>query len=290
MHTHPYTPTHTHPPMHTQPCTPTHAHPPIHTHPCTPTRAHPPVHTHPCTHPHPTSPPPRWPTARWPVYVFLAGAMICLLTSTVCHTLGCCSEHVALWIWRIDYCGIAVLIVASFYPPLYYCFQCRVVLQWAYLSATTIMGACVGCLRVGDLRVGFLCVYSKHGVLCVCAHVHMCALSTYTLHVTTNMSTIHLHPPHIPPLPPKQIHRYCGNMCLTHARLSNHRIPPHTCRHVLRHGSMGRGAYDTRGHALLGPTRSATGPPMGCAHGCDLPGRGRGICAAGPGTMEARGV
>lgn len=85
----------------------------------------------------------RWPTARWPVYVFLAGAMVCLLTSTVCHTLGCCSQHVALWIWRVDYCGIAVLIVASFYPPVYYCFQCQSTLKWAYLGFTTAMGMCL---------------------------------------------------------------------------------------------------------------------------------------------------
>ena len=33
----------------------------------------------------------QWPTARWPVYVFLAGAMACLLTSATCHLLACCS-------------------------------------------------------------------------------------------------------------------------------------------------------------------------------------------------------
>jgi Haemolysin-III related len=33
----------------------------------------------------------QWPTARWPVFVFLAGAMACLLTSATCHLLACCS-------------------------------------------------------------------------------------------------------------------------------------------------------------------------------------------------------
>jgi predicted membrane channel-forming protein YqfA (hemolysin III family) len=33
----------------------------------------------------------QWPTERWPVYVFLAGAMACLLTSATCHLLSCCS-------------------------------------------------------------------------------------------------------------------------------------------------------------------------------------------------------
>jgi predicted membrane channel-forming protein YqfA (hemolysin III family) len=43
--------------------------------------------------------------------------MVCLLTSSVCHTLGCCAQHISLTVWRFDYVGIAVLIVASFYPP-----------------------------------------------------------------------------------------------------------------------------------------------------------------------------
>ena len=61
-----------------------------------------------------------WPVKRWPVYVFTAGAMACLLTSTVCHLFGCCARHVSQFIWRFDYVGIALLIVCSFYPPVYY--------------------------------------------------------------------------------------------------------------------------------------------------------------------------
>ena len=61
-----------------------------------------------------------WPVKRWPVYVFTAGAMLCLLTSTVCHLFGCCARHVSQVIWRFDYVGIALLIVCSFYPPVYY--------------------------------------------------------------------------------------------------------------------------------------------------------------------------
>ena len=67
-----------------------------------------------------------WPVKRWPVYVFTAGAMLCLLTSTVCHLFGCCSQHVSQFIWRFDYVGIALLIVCSFYPPVYYGMPCNV--------------------------------------------------------------------------------------------------------------------------------------------------------------------
>jgi len=61
-----------------------------------------------------------WPVKRWPVYVFTTGAMACLLTSATCHLFGCCAAHVSRFIWRFDYLGIAVLIVCSFYPQVYY--------------------------------------------------------------------------------------------------------------------------------------------------------------------------
>jgi predicted membrane channel-forming protein YqfA (hemolysin III family) len=58
-----------------------------------------------------------WPVARWPLYVFTAGAMFCLLTSSVCHLFGCCAAHLATIMWRFDYAGIAVL---SESPPCAY--------------------------------------------------------------------------------------------------------------------------------------------------------------------------
>lgn len=82
----------------------------------------------------------QWPTQRWPIYVFMAGAMVCMLTSSVCHLFGCCRADVARWIWRFDYAGIAVLIVASFYPPVYYTFMCSPFWWRFYLSTTTILG------------------------------------------------------------------------------------------------------------------------------------------------------
>lgn len=46
-----------------------------------------------------------WPVPRWPLYVFMAGAMFCLLASATCHLLGCCNRHIAASIWRFDYAG-----------------------------------------------------------------------------------------------------------------------------------------------------------------------------------------
>ena len=83
----------------------------------------------------------KWPVSRWPMYVFTAGAMICLLTSSVCHVFGCCAAHIASVMWRFDYAGIAVLIVASFFPPVYYGFLCRPGLRAGYLLITSLLGA-----------------------------------------------------------------------------------------------------------------------------------------------------
>lgn len=85
----------------------------------------------------------QWPVPRWPVYVYFAGAMVCLLTSSVCHLLGCCKQHIAEMIWRFDYAGIAVLIVASFVPAMYYAFLCEPWWRNFYLITTVSMGCVV---------------------------------------------------------------------------------------------------------------------------------------------------
>lgn len=85
----------------------------------------------------------QWPMPRWPVYVYFAGACVCLLTSCVCHLLGCCQRHISQVVWRFDYAGIAVLIVASFYPAVYYSFLCQPFWRNFYLITTTVAGAAV---------------------------------------------------------------------------------------------------------------------------------------------------
>lgn len=82
----------------------------------------------------------QWPARRWPVYVFMAGAVLCLATSSLCHLFGCCAAHVSTRIWRLDYAGIAVLTVTSFYPPVYYGFMCAPATRAAYLAASTGLG------------------------------------------------------------------------------------------------------------------------------------------------------
>ena len=81
-----------------------------------------------------------WPVHRWPIHVFTIGAMVCLLTSSICHLFGCCSKHVAMLMWQFDYAGIAVLIVASFFPPVYYGFLCHPLYVVTYLGIVSVCG------------------------------------------------------------------------------------------------------------------------------------------------------
>jgi adiponectin receptor len=77
---------------------------------------------------------------RWPFFVFLAGAMFCLLCSSFCHLLSCHSHRLNLFLIRLDFVGIAVMIVTSFFPPIYYIFQCDPQWQIVYLTAISAFG------------------------------------------------------------------------------------------------------------------------------------------------------
>ncbi|GJM95572.1 hypothetical protein PR202_ga12330 [Eleusine coracana subsp. coracana] len=81
------------------------------------------------------------PVTRWPLFAYLAGAMVCLLTSSACHLLLCHSEHAAYLTLRLDYAGIAALIAASFYPLSYYTFLCHPSTQRLYMASITFLGA-----------------------------------------------------------------------------------------------------------------------------------------------------
>ena len=75
---------------------------------------------------------------------FFAGAMICLLFSSFFHTFSNHSEKVYYVFSRLDYSGIAILIMGSCVPAFYYCFYCKLVSQVVHISLITILGlACV---------------------------------------------------------------------------------------------------------------------------------------------------
>ena len=100
---------------------------------------------------------------------FFIGAILCLGFSTTFHTVCCHSEHVgkffnklvahpmpvahlkiktvdffmyllSCFIFRLDYCGIAMLTMGSFVPWLYYSFYCRFHPRLIYLVLIFILG------------------------------------------------------------------------------------------------------------------------------------------------------
>ncbi|KAK6236147.1 hypothetical protein SCA6_011484, partial [Theobroma cacao] len=84
--------------------------------------------------------PPVSPVTRWPFYVFLGGSMFCLLSSSICHLFSCHSHHLNLTLLRIDYAGITTMIITSFFPPIYYIFQCDPQWHFVYLGGITALG------------------------------------------------------------------------------------------------------------------------------------------------------
>ncbi|KAF3501172.1 hypothetical protein F2Q69_00044440 [Brassica cretica] len=78
--------------------------------------------------------------ARWPFFFFLGGSMFCLLSSSICHLFCCHSHNLNIFLLRIDYAGITAMIITSFFPPIYYIFQCTPRWYFIYLAAITSMG------------------------------------------------------------------------------------------------------------------------------------------------------
>ncbi|XP_021277733.1 heptahelical transmembrane protein 2 [Herrania umbratica] len=77
---------------------------------------------------------------KWPWFVFLSGAMGCLVCSSVSHLFACHSRRFNLFFWRLDYAGISLMIVCSFFAPIYYAFYCHTYSRLFYLTFITVLG------------------------------------------------------------------------------------------------------------------------------------------------------
>lgn len=77
---------------------------------------------------------------RWPWFIFLGGGMCCLLCSSVSHLLACHSKRFSLFFWRLDYAGISIMIICSFYAPIYYVFFCNPYARLLYLTSISVLG------------------------------------------------------------------------------------------------------------------------------------------------------
>uniref|UniRef100_A0A1A9W5Z2 Uncharacterized protein n=1 Tax=Glossina brevipalpis TaxID=37001 RepID=A0A1A9W5Z2_9MUSC len=71
---------------------------------------------------------------------FFAGAIICLGFSFAFHTVSCHSVEIGRLFSKLDYCGIALLIMGSFVPWLYYGFYCHYQPKVIYLSVVSVLG------------------------------------------------------------------------------------------------------------------------------------------------------
>ncbi|KAL6185487.1 hypothetical protein ACLB2K_041620 [Fragaria x ananassa] len=79
----------------------------------------------------------------WPWFVFLTGAMGCLVCSSLSHLLACHSKRFNFFFWRLDYAGISLMIVCSFFAPIYYTFHCHPYSRFFYLSSISVLGVLV---------------------------------------------------------------------------------------------------------------------------------------------------
>jgi len=105
---------------------------------------------------------------------FLFSAQLQMIGSTLFHMFGCYSANAYSWLAKLDYCGISILIVGSYYPPLYYCFQCHPAAQISYMTIITVFGAIgvsVSCLQIFStpryrvVRAAFFLVFGLFAVI-----------------------------------------------------------------------------------------------------------------------------
>ncbi|KAJ4839775.1 Casein kinase I hhp2 [Turnera subulata] len=110
----------------------------------------------------------------WPWFVFLSGAMGCLVCSSLSHLLACHSKRFNLFFWRLDYAGISLMIVSSFYAPIYYAFYCHPNARFIYLSSITLLGAlaiitllapALSTARYRPFRAGLFLIMGFSGVI-----------------------------------------------------------------------------------------------------------------------------
>ncbi|OMH81921.1 Adiponectin receptor protein [Zancudomyces culisetae] len=91
-------------------------------------------------------------TVKWSdvivMYIFLAGAVGCLLLSTAYHLFSCHSHEVHRFFNRCDYVGIASLITGSCVPVFFYAFYCHDYLKVLYISMIVILGVAVCYLSI----------------------------------------------------------------------------------------------------------------------------------------------
>jgi len=99
---------------------------------------------------------------------FFVGAQCQMLFSTLFHMFCCHSPEIYMWFAKLDYSGITLMIVGSYYPPLYYGFSCSP--QWrivymVFITLFGVVGICVSCIPIFStsayrlVRTGFFLAF-----------------------------------------------------------------------------------------------------------------------------------
>lgn len=121
---------------------------------------------------------------------FFIGAMVCLLCSTLFHTMSCHSEWVSNVFSRLDYVGIAVLIVGSSLTWLYYGFYCEFYTKLTYMVAVSVLGVLTAIItmwekfNMPDYRPYRAVLFVSLGVVSGLPVIHFVALHGVRLSVT----------------------------------------------------------------------------------------------------------
>ncbi|XP_055353397.1 adiponectin receptor protein-like [Paramacrobiotus metropolitanus] len=87
---------------------------------------------------------------KWVFGAFFAGAIICMGFSFMFHTVYCHSRTVGLLFLKLDYCGIAILILGSFIPWLHFGFYCRTLLKTVYLTVVSVLAVAAVIVALWD--------------------------------------------------------------------------------------------------------------------------------------------
>lgn len=110
--------------------------------------------------------------------LFFAACFFCFACSAVYHTFLCHSRAVNAHCARLDFSGISLLLVASYYPPLYYGLACLPRARAVYMSAVTIVGAAVvlapnfAFFGAPSFRLGRVALYAAMAAAGVVPSVH----------------------------------------------------------------------------------------------------------------------
>lgn len=77
---------------------------------------------------------------KWPLLIFIISALTCLTCSFTFHLFSAHSHKTKIYMNSLDYAGIDILILGSFYPPIYYMFYCEPMWIYIYLGAISLLG------------------------------------------------------------------------------------------------------------------------------------------------------